>query len=149
MGGAGALLVAIVPLIGERLPPVRTWGSSGPELTFARQESRLFVYGVISLQIATLGWALGTSHTKRSALNVSPLGGSAMQMLFSGAMLIAIGTVLGEWRDLAFITRTLGAMAYLVIVGSVIGFSAYVYALRHLPITTVSLYAYYDPGGPL
>jgi len=50
-----------------------------------------------------------------------------------------------EWRSLAFTPRTLGALAYLTLVGAVAGFSAYAYALRHLPVAVVSLYAYVNP----
>jgi drug/metabolite transporter (DMT)-like permease len=78
-------------------------------------------------------------------MSASPLGASAVQMFLSGLILMAIGTALGEWRALAFTTRTVGAMIYLVIVGSMIGFSAYVFALKYLPLTTVSLYAYVNP----
>jgi drug/metabolite transporter (DMT)-like permease len=212
---AGAILAAILPLFGERIPPVHKWrsmaisgflmaviGNGGvvwaeqyvasglaavivatvpfwsivveaflphseragrrallglsvgflgivvlvwPELTFRGEDGRMFVYGVISLQIATLGWALGQSYTKRVATGASPLGAAAVQMILSGLMLMAIGTVLGEWSELTLTTRTVGAMVYLATVGSAVGFSAYVYALKHLPIATVSLYAYINP----
>ena len=212
---AGAVLAALLPIFGERLPPIRTWrpmaltgflmvviGNGGvvwaqqyvasgltavlvatvpfwsivveaflprrervtpmtlagllsgfagivvlvwPELTLGGQDGRLFVYGVISLQIAMLGWALGTSYTKRYTPSETPLGASAVQMLLSGLMFIAVGTALGEWKALTFTTWTVGAMLYLAIVGSVIAFTAYGYALKHLSITTVSLYAYVNP----
>ena len=116
-----------------------------PELTIGGHAGRTFVYGVIALQIACLGWALGTSYTKRNASQSSPLATSAMQMILSGAMLTAIGTVTGEWSHLTFTTRTAAAMTYLVLVGSIVGYSAYVYALKHLPVSTVSLYAYVNP----
>ena len=116
-----------------------------PELTLREEDGRRFVYGVIALQLAMLGWALGTSYTKRNTANEAPWGSAAVQMLLSGLAFMAIGTALGEWRALTFTTRTIGAMVYLVIAGSLIGFTAYVYALKHLPITTVSLYAYANP----
>ena len=116
-----------------------------PELTFRGQEGTKFVYGILALQLACIGWALGTSYTKRTAESGSPLGAAAMQMLGSGLILIAIGTAAGEWRQLSFTGRTAGAMIYLVLVGSIVGYSAYVYALKHLPIATVSLYAYVNP----
>jgi drug/metabolite transporter (DMT)-like permease len=212
---AGALLTALLPWFGERLPPPKTWGSvalagflmavvgnggvvwaqqyvasglaavvvamvpfwtvlieaalpSGerltrrtiagltigflgivvlvwPQLTIGGLEGRMFVAGVIALQIACLGWALGTSYTKRNAIRASALGASAMQMLLSGFMLMAIGTAAGEWAHLTFTVRTAGAMIYLVLFGSIVGYSSYVYALKHLPISTVSLYAYVNP----
>jgi drug/metabolite transporter (DMT)-like permease len=116
-----------------------------PELTIGGQDGRLFIVGVIALQVACVGWALGTSYTKRNAQRVSPLSATAMQMLLSGAMLIGIGTAMGEWSRLAFTSRTAGAMIYLVLIGSIVGYSAYVYALKYLPIATVSLYAYVNP----
>lgn len=150
----GVLVEALLPR-GERATPRAltglVLGFSGivllvwPELTLGGSEGRWFVYGVIALQIACLGWALGTSYTKRNPMRVSPLGGSAMQMLLSGVMLVAIGTTAGEWQALRFTPRTVAAMAYLVIFGSVIGYSAYVFALKHLPVSTVSLYAYVNP----
>jgi drug/metabolite transporter (DMT)-like permease len=53
--------------------------------------------------------------------------------------------VTGEWTQLAFTARSAGAILYLVVVGSIVAFSAYVYALKHLPIATVSLYSYVNP----
>ena len=212
---AGVLLAMVLPFIGERIPPVRTWGrialigflmavvgnggvvwaeqyvasglaavlvatvpfwsvlveallpsgervASGtlmglllgflgiivlvwPELTMGGNDGRMFVYGVIALQVATVGWALGTSYMKRNSANGSSLGSLAVQMMLSGVMLIAIGTVTGEWSRLAFTTRSASAMIYLVIFGSIVGYTAYMYALKRLPVSTVSLYAYVNP----
>jgi len=58
---------------------------------------------------------------------------------------LAIATITGEWRDLAFTVRSASAILYLVVFGSIVAFSAYVYALKHLPIATVSLYSYVNP----
>ena len=116
-----------------------------PELTLQGQDGRLFLAGVVSLQIACLGWALGTSYTKRNATTNTPMAASAMQMLLSGAMLMGIATATGEWSRLTFTARSAGAMIYLVLVGSVVGYSAYVYALKYLPVSTVSLYAFVNP----
>jgi drug/metabolite transporter (DMT)-like permease len=60
-------------------------------------------------------------------------------------MLMAIASAAGEWDRLAFTSRSAGALLYLVIAGSVVGYTAYVYALKHLPISTVALYAYVNP----
>jgi drug/metabolite transporter (DMT)-like permease len=116
-----------------------------PELTSGGAAGRMFVLGVLALQVGSLGWAIGTSYTKRHHLGGTPLASSALQMIFSGAMLMAIGTVLGEWAQVTFTTRTLAAMIYLTVAGSVIGYTAYVYCLKYLPVATVSLYAYVNP----
>jgi drug/metabolite transporter (DMT)-like permease len=162
--GLAAVIVAMVPfwnilieafLPGGARPTMRTLlglavGFAGivvlvwPEL-FAGGGGMRFVAGVIALQCACAGWALGTLYTKRKTVSPSPLVTSAMQMLAGGLMFIAIGTVAGEWPQLTFTTRSASAMIYLLLFGSVIGYSAYVYALKHLPLATVSLYSYVNP----
>jgi drug/metabolite transporter (DMT)-like permease len=104
-----------------------------------------FIFGIVALQLACCGWALGTSYSKRQGTVLHPLASSALQMLFGGAILLGIGTAAGEWQRLAFTPRTATAMIYLVLFGSVVGYSSYVFALRHLPVSTVSLYAYVNP----
>jgi drug/metabolite transporter (DMT)-like permease len=68
-----------------------------------------------------------------------------MQMLAAGIMFIVLGTAMGEWSRLTFTARSLGAVVYLAIAGSVVAYSAYVYALKYLPVSTVSLYTYVNP----
>lgn len=162
--GLAAVVVAMVPFWsvaleavlprGERLSARTliglTLGFAGivvlvwPELT-TRDAGTGFVLGIVALQLACFGWSLGTSFTKRQTTDLNPLASSAMQMIFGGLILMAIATVTGEWSRLAFTPRTTTAMIYLVLVGSIVGYSAYVYALRHLPVATVSLYAYVNP----
>jgi drug/metabolite transporter (DMT)-like permease len=66
-------------------------------------------------------------------------------MAFGGVFMLIAGTLRGEWAHLAFTQRTLAAEIYLTIVGSIVGYSAYTYALKYLPTATVSLYAYVNP----
>jgi drug/metabolite transporter (DMT)-like permease len=213
--GAGLLLGAALPFIGQRLPPLRMWpsiavigflmavvGNGGvvwaqqyvasglaavvvamvpfwsviveallpsgervtwrtmlglvlgfvgivvlvwPELTLGGSDGAMFLWGVLALQIACAGWALGTSYLKRNPTNGSPMGSLAVQMFLSGVMLIAVGTATGEWAALHFSTRSALAMLYLVVFGSLVGYTAYLYALKNLPVSTVSLYAYVNP----
>lgn len=116
-----------------------------PELRLGGGDGWMFVSGVIALQVACAGWAIGTSYLKRNPTNGSPMGSLAVQMLLSGVMLLGIATATGEWASLHFTTRSLGAMVYLVIFGSLVGYTAYLYALKNLPVSTVSLYAYVNP----
>jgi drug/metabolite transporter (DMT)-like permease len=116
-----------------------------PDLTLGGARGRQFAAGVAALQIACLGWALGSSYSRRHARDENPWGASAMQMLFGGLMLIAIGTVRGEWMQLSFSARSLVAELYLTVAGSLGGYTAYTYALQHLPVSTISLYAYVNP----
>lgn len=116
-----------------------------PEVSVGGREGRAVAGGVIGLQVACLGWAIGTSYTKRHRLSADPLTASTVQMIMSGLMLLALATTAGEWERLHFSARSFAAMIYLVLVGSALGYTAYVYAVSHLPISTVSLYAYVNP----
>jgi drug/metabolite transporter (DMT)-like permease len=162
--GLAAVMVAMVPFWnvlveamrsgGERPSPRTVIGLAigfagivvlvWPEL-FTGGGGTWFVAGVVALQLACAGWALGTSFTKRTTTSPSPFATSAAQQLAAGVMFLAIATITGEWNQLAFTARSAGAMLYLVIFGSIVAFSAYVYALKHLPIATVSLYSYVNP----
>jgi drug/metabolite transporter (DMT)-like permease len=104
-----------------------------------------FLAGVASIQLASLGWAIGSSYSKRRPAHENVFVTSSFQMIAAGVLLLAVGSMAGEWRDLSFSGRTLAALAYLVCVGSLLGYTAYVYALKHLPMATVSLYAYVNP----
>jgi drug/metabolite transporter (DMT)-like permease len=126
-----------------------------PDLTRGTGGSRGFLAGIIALQIASIGWSIGSSYSKRHGHKASStahatgidevLGTTAYQMLAGGLMMTAAGTALGEWNSLFFTTRTTIAMVYLATVGAIGGFVAYAYALRHLPVSFVSLYAYINP----
>jgi drug/metabolite transporter (DMT)-like permease len=115
-----------------------------PELT-ATGSGRGFLLGAIALQLASAGWALGTSITKHADDATHPLAASALQMFFGGLILLAIGTAAGEWSQVVFTPRSFGALVYLTAIGSIVGYSSYVYALKHLPVSFVSLYAYVNP----
>ena len=66
-------------------------------------------------------------------------------MVFSGMMLLTAATWHGDWAQLSFTPRTIAAMVYLSIAGSLVAYSAYIYAIQHLPLSLVSLYAYINP----
>ena len=115
-----------------------------PDLTLGSGD-RHFVLGVIAIQIAALGWSLGSAYSRRHARNDNVLGTTALQMLAGGLMMLAFGTATGEWQQLSFNTRTLTSLLYLSTIGAIGGFVAYTYALRHLSVSFVSLYAYINP----
>jgi len=162
--GLAAVMVAMVPFWnvlveamhpgGERPTPRAVAGLAigfagivvlvWPEL-FTGPGGSGFLAGVIALQLACGAWALGTSFTKRTTVASTPAATSALQMLAAGLMFLAIATASGEWDDLTFTVRSASALLYLVVFGSIVAFSAYVYALKHLPIATVSLYSYVNP----
>jgi drug/metabolite transporter (DMT)-like permease len=135
----GSTLLAL--LVGFAGIVVLVW----PEMSAGGAAGAAMLGGVVAIQIACAGWALGTSYAKRHPSASDPFAASAIQMLASGTMLLTIATISGEWTALHFTTRSLGALVYLTIAGSVIAYTAYLYTVAHLPLTTVSLYAYINP----
>lgn len=116
-----------------------------PELSAGGSGARQMLAGIAAIQAACLGWALGTAYTRRHPSSADPLAASTVQMLLSGVILLGLATAAGEWQALHFSPRSLAAMIYLTVAGSTIGYTAYVYAIQHLPVSTVSLYAYVNP----
>jgi len=116
-----------------------------PELRAGDASGRGFLAGVIALQVACLGWSLGSSYSRRHARETNVFSATAAQMLAGGVMMLAIGIARGEWGALGFSPRTITAFVYLATIGAIGGFVAYTYALRHLPVSLVSLYAYINP----
>ena len=110
---------------------------------------RAFLGGVMAAQLACFGWALGSTYSRRrghtAARDESVLVTAAFEMLFGGLFLMTLGTMRGEAAWLTFNARTAAALVYLIVFGAIGGFTAYAYALKHLPIATVSLYAYVNP----
>ena len=84
-------------------------------------------------------------YSRRRRPGEHVLAVAASQMLFGGLVMLAAGTLHGEWAHLAFSPRSTAALAHLVVFGAIAGFSCYAYALRHLPLAVVSLYAYVNP----
>ena len=117
-----------------------------PDLTAGGEVGRDFLAGVVGLQLACLTWSLGSAYERRrGAEGEHTLGGAAVEMLVGGLVLTLIGTGAGEWQRLGFSPRSGAAFAYLVLVGSIVGYSAYIFTLKHLPVSTISLYSYINP----
>ena len=116
-----------------------------PEIVQGGAGGRGFIAGVISVQIACAGWAVGSAYTRRHVVAGDVLGSAALQMIFGGVLMLGVGGALGEFPRLSFNPRTTGALAYLTVAGSVVAFAAYSYALRHLDVAIVSLYTYVNP----
>jgi len=101
--------------------------------------------GPLALTMASASWSLGTVYAKRHPTQSSPYMGAAFQMIVGGGTVALVGTILGEWPAWHLSARGIGAIAYLVVFGSILGYSAYTYALRHAPATIVGTYAYVNP----
>jgi drug/metabolite transporter (DMT)-like permease len=104
-----------------------------------------FVIGAIAIQLGGIAWQYGTARGKYYLGGVPPLMSSALQMLTGGIVVTLAGAGLGELPHFHSTPRTFAALAYLSLFGSVLAYTAYVYAARHLRTTTLSLYAYVNP----
>ena len=106
------------------------------------------VSGVVIILCAAAAWALGTIMARRVRTPASPALTSAMQLLIGGAVLLVLAAVTGEFgsfRLSGVSDRSWLALGYLIVVGSIVAFSAYVVAVRMLPTATVATYAYVNP----
>src|SRR5712671_1581507 len=105
--------------------------------------------GVGILVLASLAWASGSVYSKHAGgLSGSPLLGAAMQSLSGGLALWVAGILSGETRALhltAISLRSWLALAYLIVFGSMVGFTAYIYILKKSTATRVATYAFVNP----
>jgi drug/metabolite transporter (DMT)-like permease len=105
-----------------------------------------FRLGIILTLIACISWALGSVLTTRWALKVNFLYGAGFQMLFSGIVMVITALLMGH----SFPTsgdgiELWGSLLYLIFIGSILGYSAYVFVLNTLPPSLASVYAYINP----
>ncbi|HVS33303.1 MAG TPA: EamA family transporter [Thermoanaerobaculia bacterium] len=106
---------------------------------------RHFVLGAVAIQLGGIAWQLGSVRGKYTLKHVPLLASAGLQMLSGGIIVAIAGFALGEHTRLTFNTKTLAAYIYLTLFGSIIAYSAYVYALAKLRTTQTSLYAYVNP----
>jgi len=103
------------------------------------------IFGVIMVQLACLGWSLGSTYAKRHRREENLFAATAAQIIFGGLVLMLAATLTGEWSQVHPTPRSMAAVMYLIVVGTFVGYVCYVYALKHLPVSIVSLYAYANP----
>ena len=104
--------------------------------------------GAAVLVVASLAWACGSLYSKHGGMPSSPMLGVAMQSLAGGAILLIAGLFAGEFHALhlgAISLRSWLALAYLIVFGSGIGFSAYIYILHKSTAARVATYAFVNP----
>jgi drug/metabolite transporter (DMT)-like permease len=161
--GLAALLIATEPLIivllraGARDDRVARATLGGVALGFVGVGILLLPGGrpdgvpigmALLIVVAAASWALGSFLSPRMALPRDPLLSTAWSLLIGGLVLLACGAGAGEAGSLdlgAFSAKSVAALAYLVVVGSIVAFSCYAWLLAHAPISQVSTYAYVNP----
>lgn len=164
--GLAALIVAIVPVwmvvldwLGpERRRPTRAviaglvLGLVGVAVLVGPVDlsggGRMQFIGSAVVVFGTLCWATGSVYGTHLPHPSSPWMSAALQMTAGGILLLMFGTAMGEWSRVdpsQMSARSLGALAYLVVFGSLIAFAAYVFLLRHEAPARVGSYAYVNP----
>jgi drug/metabolite transporter (DMT)-like permease len=101
--------------------------------------------GPIALTLAASSWAMGSVYTKRNTTSVSTYSAAAVQMTVAGALLLILGLGLGEAGAWHLTPAGAGSLAYLIFIGSLVGYTAFGYALRHASPTIVGTFAYVNP----
>lgn len=158
--GFAALIVAIIPLyvalmdrvfFGRRLSPAAVVGlviGFGGVALLVRPGGGNNVGVALILVATTSAWAAGSLYARGAPLPSSPLLSASMQMLAASVFLGIAGLVAGEANDVhadSFAAKPLIAFAYLVLIGSLIAFSAYAWLLKNVRISVVATYAFVNP----
>jgi drug/metabolite transporter (DMT)-like permease len=154
--GVAAVAIASVPLwvalfagLFGRWPSRGEWlglavGLAGVALLQSGGELRTSPAGTVVLTVACASWALGSIWSRRLPLP-NGLMASAAQMLAGGAVLLAFALLYGERLAAIPSSRALVAFAYLVVAGSIVGYSAYAFLLGRVRPTLAASYAYVNP----
>ena len=161
-----ALLIATVPLwitllgylfFGKPKPGVKTMvglflGLAGVLVLIGPDnlmgQGDMDVFSTLVIVAGTVSWAFGSLYAARGKNVAAPIMSSAIQMITGGALQIIVGFIIGEYTDLnfaAFSTKSILAFCYLVVFGSLIGFSSYSWLIRVAPPSRVATYAFVNP----
>lgn len=160
--GIAALLIATVPLwlaIGDRVRygSRLSWqtvvglaiGFGGVILLVSQSGAgKVDSLGAAALVAASVFWAAGSLYSRRAPLPRRPLVGTGMEMLAGGVVLAVVSLATGELSrlDLSGVSgESILGLAYLIVFGSWVGFTAYVWLLRNTRTSLVGTYAYVNP----
>jgi drug/metabolite transporter (DMT)-like permease len=137
----------------EKTPPLALLGIliafAGQFIVFHGQleaiKNPAYVVGLLFLVGGVINGSIGSIFMKKNPVTINPVLVGALQMFLCGGITAIAGLVKGEQLSASIAAEGWWAMIYLIIAGSIIGYSLFVYALHHLPATLVSVYAYVNP----
>ncbi len=134
--GMAGLLLGMVGMV------VLLW----PKLTASGTLGRRELWWSLSLLAGSFSWALGSVLSKVwHSEEVDPFSSTAWQVIFAGVANLMFALLHRDWEHVTWTARGVGAIAYLIVGGSWIGYTAYIWLLRHAPSSKVSTYAYVNP----
>ena len=164
--GLAALIVAITPLwflvldkllLGDHHISLRGKAGLGlgvaglvvllwPQLTATASFGRTELWSSLSLIGGSFSWALGSVLAKKwKSPDVDPFSATAWEMVAAGLANFLVAMTAGDVAHVAWTPRGVGAVFYLIVCGSWIGYTAYIWLLGHVPTSKVSTYAYVNP----
>jgi len=161
--GIVALIIALVPLwmalfdrlavrtrLGARTVTGLVLGFGGTALLVGQgvDAGSFDLRGAAFAFGASIAWATGSLYSRRAPLPARPLVGNGMQQLVGGGLLLLVATLIGELGDIhpeEFSTASLLALGYLIVFGSLIAFTSYLWLLRTARTSLVATYAYVTP----
>jgi drug/metabolite transporter (DMT)-like permease len=120
----------------------------GPALQFPENGGHRAAIGISILLVSSFVWSAGSLYSRAARNSAPPFLAAAQQMLCGGALMIAASCLTAELRGFqpsGISMLSLGAFVYLVLIGAIIGFTAYIWLLRHCDPAKVATYAYVNP----
>ena len=162
--GLAAMIVAVVPiwialieaiLGGDRLNR-QGWsglllGIAGllvllwPDIVTGSAIRKRDLIVCLVLMLGSLSWALGSVFSRRSELGIGPFAATGWEMMFAGIVNTLLALAFGDFHHADWARAGWLAIAYLVTFGSLVGFTAYIWLLEHMPTPKVATYAYVNP----
>lgn len=130
LAGVTLGLVGIVTIFGEHLNDFSTLG---------------YTLGIITTFGAVVSWAGGSIWIKKHNANTNPFLNAGLQMFFGGVFMFPASLAFDDLSHVSWSPEAGWSMLYLIIFGSIVAYACYSYALRTLPMTIVSMYAYINP----
>lgn len=163
--GYAALIVAVTPIWfvlleafvfrGDRLSKRGVLGVAlgicgigvlfWPKLEYRESLGAMQLFASTMLLLFSFSWAVGSVLSRKWQMTVDPFVATAWEMTFAGIAHLLLAIVTGQWRHAVLTGRALVATLYLVVFGSWVGYSAYVWLLKHVPTPKVATYAYVNP----
>lgn len=120
----------------------------GGGLNHGNRVSTMTFAGAVVVLLSAFAWATGSVYSSRKPIKATTLLAAGMQMLAGGSLLFVFGLVTGDVKRLNFAGMSwlsLGAFGYLFVFGSLVGFTAYSWLLRHVTPARAATYAYVNP----
>jgi drug/metabolite transporter (DMT)-like permease len=123
-------LIGIIMIFGENL---------------AEFSNRDYIFSIVLIFTAAMCWAGGSIWIKKRNTNSNPFLNAGLQMFFGGVWLVPLTLMFDDLTTVQWSAEATYSLVYLILIGSIVAYTCFSYALRKLPMTIVSMYAYVNP----